>query len=70
MTERERCYRCNEPLNPARTTYLEFNIRTGAWSDPDASGPLPAAESQGCFPFGRACAATVLRTQREAEAQP
>lgn len=58
-----RCERCGEWLNRKRMVWLELNCTTGEWikagSAPWSDGPA----SQGCFPFGAACARRVLKNQ-------
>lgn len=55
----QRCERCNEKLKPGTEVYLELNNKTGLYSDPDKVN-LGEDESQGGFPFGKACAKRVL----------
>lgn len=50
------CQRCHAPLDTSAVVWLDMNWRTGRYSDE----PLPEGESQGCFPFGPACAKAVL----------
>jgi hypothetical protein len=59
-TETYCCERCGEKLNPAAMKWLELNMNTGRYSDPEVT-PLREDESQGCFTFGVACAAAVLK---------
>lgn len=54
----EHCTRCGEPLDPHASVYLELNTRTGRYQ---MDGSVPPEESQGGFPFGGACAQSVLR---------
>jgi hypothetical protein len=54
------CECCGRALDPMRIKWLELNCRTGKWTDPDVA-PLPAETSQGCFPFGIACAKARLK---------
>ena len=54
----EFCTRCGETLDPRNSSYLELNQRTGLYQKP---GTVPQAESQGSFPFGASCAASVLK---------
>jgi phage FluMu protein Com len=63
IDENLRCTRCNQPLNRQRVRWLELNCRTGRYSNPDEA-VLPVHESQGCFPFGIACAKTQLKEDR------
>jgi hypothetical protein len=51
------CQRCGEHLNPATVVWLELNMESGLYHE---DGMVPAEISQGCFPFGSACAASVL----------
>ena len=60
MTERQRCQHCDKELHENRMEWLELSFKTGRWYKP---GSCPEDESQGCFPFGRACAKTVLADQ-------
>jgi hypothetical protein len=57
------CECCGRALDPERIKWLELNCRTGRWTDPDVE-PLPTEVSQGCFPFGIACAKTKLKMER------
>jgi hypothetical protein len=41
-------------------TWLELSFKTGRWYQ---LGECPEDESQGCFPFGKACAKTVMAEQ-------
>lgn len=54
--QREHCTRCGELLDAPNTVWLELNMRTGVY---DAEGAVAHHESQGCFPFGSACARAV-----------
>jgi len=53
------CERCGERLNPQTMVWLELNLRTGLYADPEQT-PVPESESQGAFTFGQACAKAVL----------
>lgn len=53
----DRCERCGDRLNEDRKVWLELNSHTGRYAE---CGTVPTAESQGCFPFGSACARAVL----------
>lgn len=57
MTDRDlRCEKCGAPLvGGAAVVWLELDQRTGLYVDPDVID-VPPDVSQGCFPFGRACA--------------
>lgn len=55
---KHRCARCDEILNDQRMVWLELSFVTGKFSK---EGTVPVAESQGCFPFGSACAAAVIK---------
>ena len=57
MNDRQHCEHCGKELHEHKTAWLELSFRTGRWY---ALGECPADESQGCFPFGRACAKAVL----------
>lgn len=51
------CARCGEKLN-SRPVWLELNTNTGLYH---GEGAFPdGGLSQGCFAFGKGCAATVL----------
>lgn len=52
------CQRCGEQVDPDKAVWLELNWNTQEWS---AEGSVPEEESQGCFPFGAACARAVLK---------
>lgn len=51
------CERCGKK-HLGKFVYLELNQRTGRYYQP---GEVPPAESQGLFPFGRACAVNQLK---------
>lgn len=53
----ERCERCRERLAPARVRWLELDTVSNRYHIP---GEVAAGRSQGCFPFGVACAHAVL----------
>lgn len=53
-----KCERCGEQLNPATLVWLELSFETNRYG---AEGSVTAAESQGCFTFGSACAKAVLK---------
>lgn len=50
----ELCTRCNKPLNEKKIKWLELSITDGNYYPTDIFPPLH--KSQGCFPFGTACA--------------
>lgn len=52
------CERCAQPLDPAKSVWLELNCITGLFSKP---GTVPEEESQGGFEFGPDCAKAVLK---------
>ena len=58
--EAKYCNCCGRKLNDAKTDWLELSFRTNVWYLP---GECPQDESQGCFPFGKACARKTLRDQ-------
>jgi len=59
ITEPETCQCCGRILNDRTMVWLELNCRTGRYV---ANGVfLPDEESQGFFPFGKACAEKMLR---------
>jgi len=47
------CERCNKGLHADEIVWLELNCDTGVFHK---SGTVSADQSQGCFPFGKACA--------------
>lgn len=51
------CHQCGETLR-GRVVWLEMNARTTTYHANE--GEVSPEESQGCFPFGAACARTVL----------
>jgi len=53
------CERCGAALDGHKAVWLELNMYTGLYSDPDSS-KIPAEESQGVFSFGTDCAKVVL----------
>lgn len=55
----ELCTRCGEALRAGREAWLELNTLDNTYHDP-TTDPVPADESQGGFPFGRACAKRIL----------
>jgi len=58
------CDHCDRKLNPKSMTWLEMSI-SGFYVK--TTEELPAnMESQGCFPFGVACAKSILRKQKTA----
>lgn len=59
-----RCYRCGRELDPESVVWLELNCSTGEWVESDSAPWSDGPESQGCFEFGKACAARVLREQK------
>lgn len=52
------CQRCGERIKPGREVWLEMNSRTGTYHRTEDE--VPASESQGWFPFGAACAKSVI----------
>jgi hypothetical protein len=53
-----RCERCNEKINPKKTIWLELSIDDGNYYLPK---DFPKNHnSQGAFPFGKACSKTQL----------
>jgi hypothetical protein len=54
------CEHCGRKLDESKIVWLELSFRTGQWFQP---GACPENESQGGFPFGRACAKTVMAEQ-------
>ncbi len=58
--EKNNCQRCNEALDNTKAVWLELNSTTGRYAVP---GGVPLAHSQGCFPFGAACAGSVRRAK-------
>lgn len=55
------CERCGDQLDNTKAVWLELSTRTGRYS---AKG-VPAAESQGWFAFGSACARAVIKNGGE-----
>jgi hypothetical protein len=64
LLEPENCQRCGKPLTEHSKVWLELNCLTGKYSPP---GSVPGGESQGLFPFGKDCAAILIRAGRENE---
>jgi hypothetical protein len=62
--KKEVCYRCGQELAEKRIVWLELNCVTGKWTD--EKHPHPAEQSQGCFPFGVACAAKQFPANKRA----
>lgn len=59
MAEREFCIRCGECLAHFNVTWLELSVDSGRYY---AEGAFPTGhQSQGGFPFGRACAESVVK---------
>ena len=58
MTD-QNCYQCGEAIQNGRGVWLEMNLHSGRFSNPDGR-PLPGEDSQGVFCFGETCAARVL----------
>lgn len=56
-TEKYYCECCEKALNPETMVWLELNTITARYH---REGEVPEAESQGSFPFGKACAKRVL----------
>jgi hypothetical protein len=52
-----RCTCCDRPLK-GKVAWLELDQRTDTFHD---RGDVPAEQSQGWFPFGVACAASIMR---------
>ena len=52
------CEHCGQRLDRDKAVWLEFSFRTGRWYHAEQ---CPPDESQGYFPFGRACARKVVR---------
>ena len=52
------CNCCERKLNPKRTVFLEYSQSKDAYYK---AGTVPENDSQGCFPFGVACAKKVNR---------
>lgn len=55
---KETCEHCGRELDSETMVLLELNAEMLTWHIP---GTIPKNESQGCFPFGKACAAKVLK---------
>lgn len=59
------CQECGKKLDPIKAVWLELSTETGEYYFGD---PLPEAESQGGFPFGKDCAKKIgKRYQAEKE---
>ena len=54
------CHHCGRTLDENKAVYLELSFKTGRWYD---EGECPQEESQGGFPFGKACARKMLKKQ-------
>jgi hypothetical protein len=52
------CEKCQKEIKPDRVVELELNSKTGKYFIP---GKVPIKDSQGCFYFGRNCAATMFK---------
>lgn len=52
-----RCQRCGKILDHNDIVWLDLDLRDSTYHDI----PLPEEFSQGGFPFGKACAKTVLK---------
>lgn len=55
-----RCECCDRELNTHTMTWLERHSRTGEWAEPGSTTWSDGPESQGHFPFGKACAKRAL----------
>ncbi len=53
-----RCERCDQALDPSKAIWLELHVENLTWHA--AGDALPPEVSQGCFPFGAACARRAL----------
>lgn len=62
-TGMELCSRCGRELDPNKIKWLELSFKTGKWNNPEIK-QLDESESQGCFPFGQACAVAQLKEQQ------
>ena len=62
--EYDDCEHCGRELKEGRAVWMELNCYTGMFAGPNDQS-WPDEESQGCFPFGKACASTVLLRQKE-----
>lgn len=56
------CQRCQKWLRPGTEVWLELDWQTGLWY---AAGEVSDEQSQGCFPFGAACARAALKNTKE-----
>lgn len=59
------CEHCKAKLNPDKAVWLEYDQRTGTYTDQ----PVPEEYSQGGFPFGADCARVVLAEHSAAQGQ-
>lgn len=55
------CEKCGRELNPQDAVWLELNCSTGKWRD-NTFPEFPPEQSQGWFPFGKACADKVIHS--------
>lgn len=61
------CTKCDAPLNPKKTVWLELDQRN--WTYHDFLGGVPEEHSQGWFPFGSDCAKRLRAEARAALAK-
>jgi hypothetical protein len=57
------CQRCNKKLNPKKIVWLEYDQRTGTYTDQG----VPAEFSQGGFEFGSDCAKVEIARHKAAQ---
>ena len=62
MKEPLRCTMCDRKLEPDSAVWLEMDCYTNHFHDPE-SDPVPLDRTQGCYPFGAACAQKMLGTK-------
>lgn len=69
MDEEIFCTCCGKKVNPQRVVMLELDSWTGLYHSTETESGIPEGRSQGCFPFGAACARLQLRKTRSAIAK-
>ena len=55
----QRCYHCDKMLKPGEETFLERRISDNTFHA--NIGEVEEYDSQGAFPFGKACAKKILK---------
>ena len=59
------CTRCDKKLNPKKIVWLEYDQRTGTYTNED----VPAEFSQGGFAFGADCAEVEKARHKEEQSE-